>query len=65
MTVDLYIAEKEKILSTHNWGEAYYRWSRYGGQKHVRHSFQICQDCHEYKSYNRSALKPCAGKPEY
>ena len=64
MVVDEFIATKEKILSTHNWSEPYYITSTIGSKPHMTHKVEKCQDCFEYKSYNRSNLKPCAGSPQ-
>jgi hypothetical protein len=63
MVIDEFIASKEKILNTHNWAEPYYITSNIGGKPHMTHKVEKCQDCHEFKSYNRSDLKPCAGSP--
>lgn len=64
MVIDEYIAAKEVILSTHNWAEPYYITSTLGGKPHMTHKVEKCKDCWEFKSYNQSNLKPCAGSPQ-
>jgi hypothetical protein len=63
MIIDEFITQKEEILNTHNWREKHYTYLYIGGQKtDIKFSIERCEDCGEYKSYNKTNLEPCAGK---
>ena len=60
MVIDEYIAAIDKNLNTHNWEERRYIQSHVDGKPFMQHPVDQCKDCHEYKSYNRSHIQPCA-----